>query len=167
MSDLDSVLASNRAALADFLATAERCEAVWRTPRAPGKWSPAQLSEHVARSLEEAANEVSGQPSKFPNLPFFLKPVARSMLFNRVLRTGGFPKAKTSKPFNPEAGPTSPAQARSRLEAAMTRLDEACRSRGQGEQQVRTVTFGTVTVADYARFQGIHVQHHGKQFPAT
>ena len=36
-------------------------------PRAPGKWSPSQIIEHVARSLEESANMAAGRPSKFPS----------------------------------------------------------------------------------------------------
>ncbi len=76
----DSVVDANRAAVNDFLEAATAREDVWTKPRAPGKWSPSQLVEHVARSLEESANEVRGLRSKFPNLPFFLRPVARAFL---------------------------------------------------------------------------------------
>ena len=91
MAGMDTVVEANRAAVNDLLAAAKAREAVWTEPRAPGKWSPSQLVEHVARSLEESANEVRGVRSKFPNLPFFLRPVARTLLFNRVLRKGTFP----------------------------------------------------------------------------
>ena len=167
MTDLDAVLDANRAAVREFLATAERCEAVWRTPRAPGKWSPSQITEHVARSLEEGANEVAGAPSSFPKLPAFLRPLAKTLLFNRVIRNEAFPKARTSKPFDPEAGPATPAQARVRLEAALARLDQACRTRAATDEAIRTVSFGTVKLEDYAKFQGIHVRHHGKQLPVS
>ena len=64
MADVNDVLAANRAAVIDLVAAAERSAATWTTPRAPGKWSPSQVVEHVARGLEEAANVVSGAPSK-------------------------------------------------------------------------------------------------------
>jgi len=68
---MDTVVEANRAAVNDLLAAAKAREAVWTEPRAPGKWSPSQLVEHVARSLEESANEVRGVRSKFPNCRSF------------------------------------------------------------------------------------------------
>src|SRR5919201_5214406 len=101
MTELETVLAGNRNAIRDLVAAAENAAGAWTVPRAPGKWSPSQVVEHVARSLDESANVVSGAPSKFPKLPFFLRPVARGMLFNRVSRNGAFPKARTNKAINP------------------------------------------------------------------
>jgi hypothetical protein len=54
MADVNDVLAANRAAVIDVVVAAERSAATWTTPRAPGKWSPSQVVEHVARSLEES-----------------------------------------------------------------------------------------------------------------
>src|SRR5438552_17280460 len=114
MADVNSTLAANRDAIGDLIAAAERSGGVWAVPRAPGKWSPSQVVEHVARSLDESANVVSGAPSKFPTLPFFLRPVVRAFLFNRVLRTNAFPKAKTNKAMNPASGPATPGEGRVR-----------------------------------------------------
>ena len=60
MADVNDALAANRAAVIDLVAAAERSAATWTTPRAPGKWSPSQVVEHVARGLDEAANIFSG-----------------------------------------------------------------------------------------------------------
>ena len=79
MADVNDVLAANRAAVIDLVAAAERSAATWTTPRAPGKWSPSQVVEHVARGLEEAANVVSGAPS-IPMPPAFLRPLVRLLL---------------------------------------------------------------------------------------
>src|SRR5205823_7045620 len=111
MTEVNDVLLANRAAVNELIAAAERCGPAWAVPRAPGKWSPSQIVEHVARSLDESANVVSGAPSKFPNLPFFMRPVARGFLFNRVLRNGAFPKARTNKALNPASGAATPAEA--------------------------------------------------------
>src|SRR2546422_10609082 len=132
MADVGTVLAGNRAAVDDLIAAADRTGAAWTTPRAPGKWSPSQVVEHVARSLDESANVVSGAPSKFPTLPFFLRPVVRAFLFNRVLRTNAFPKAKTNKAMNPASGPATPAEGRARLESALARFDRECRACASG-----------------------------------
>jgi hypothetical protein len=160
---MDSVLEANLAAVSDLVAAAKAREDVWTTPRAPGKWSPAQLAEHVARSLEESANEVRGVRSKFPNLPFFLRPVARTLLFNRVLRKGTFPRARTSRPFNPIAGPATLADAERRLDQAVGAFIQACRECAASDQKVASTVFGVVAIDDYARFQECHTRHHTKQ----
>src|ERR1044071_3071334 len=88
MPDLDSTLIANREAVNELAVAAERCGTVWTTPRAPGKWSPSQLVEHVARSLEESANVIAGVPSKLPTLPSFVRPLVRTLIFNRIVRPG-------------------------------------------------------------------------------
>jgi len=166
MADVNDVLAANRAAVLDLVAAAERSAATWTTPRAPGKWSPSQVVEHVARSLEESANVVSGAPSKFGTSPAFLRPLFR-LFFYRILKKGAFPKAKANKAFDPTSGPATPAQARARLEGALARFDQECRRRAASGQNVVSTGFGTVSVEDYARFQALHTRHHCKQMPGA
>src|SRR5437899_729825 len=95
----------------------ERAGTAWTSPRAPGKWSPSQIVEHVARSLEESANMAAGRPSKFPRLPGVLHPIVRGLLFKRVLRRAAFPKARTNKAMDPASGPATSAEGRTRVEA--------------------------------------------------
>jgi hypothetical protein len=163
VAELDALLQAKRAAVAALIAAAEARAATSTTPRAPGKWSPSQLVEHVARAIDESANEVTGATTRFPHLPFFLKPVARTLLFNRVLKRGAFPRARTSGAFNPETGPATPAEARQRLLQALERFNEACRARAARDSLVASVVFGTVSLADYVRFQELHTRHHTKQ----
>lgn len=165
MPDMNATLLANRDAVGDLIGAAERCSGTWAVPCAPGKWSPSQIVEHVARSLDESANVVSGAPSKFPNLPFFLRPVVRGVLFNRVLKSGVFPKAKTNKAMNPASGPATPADGRARLEAALARFDRECRACAESGGTVASATFGTVHVGDYARFIELHTRHHCRQMP--
>src|SRR5262247_3683430 len=104
MADLDSALAASREAVEHLIVSGERTGPAWVVARAPGKWSPSQIVEHVARSLEESANMAAGRPSKFPRLPAVAHPVVRGLLFKRVLRKAAFPKAKTNKAMDPAAG---------------------------------------------------------------
>src|SRR5262247_3242030 len=110
MTDLDSALAASKEAIEQLIVAGERCGPAWNAPRAPGKWSPSQIVEHVARSLEESASMAAGRPSKFPKLPAVVHPLVRGLLFKRVLRKGAFPKAKTNKAMNPESGPATAAE---------------------------------------------------------
>jgi len=163
MADINAALAASKEAIDQLGVTGERTGLAWTAPRAPGKWSPSQIVEHVARALEESANVAAGRPSKFPKLPPVLHPVVRGLLFRRVLKNAAFPKAKTNKAMNPASGPATPAEGRVRLETAHKKFDEACRQLALRGERMRTTTFGAVGVEDYVRFMEIHTRHHAKQ----
>jgi len=166
MADVNDVLAVNRAAVLDLVAAAERSAATWTMPRAPGKWSPSQVVQHVAGGLDEAANVVSGAPS-IPMPPAFLRPLAK-LYFNRILKKGVFPKGwKAHKALDPATGPATPAQARVRLEGALARFDQECRRRAASGQHLVSTGFGTVLVEDLVRFSALHTRHHCKQMPGA
>jgi hypothetical protein len=165
MSELDNSLAGLHAAVAALLATADKVRAAWKVPRAPGKWSPSQVVEHVSRIMEESAKVAAGEPSAFPTMNRLLHPVLRLFFFKRVLRKGDFPKAKAIDAMDPPFGAATPGEARVRLEGVLARYDKACRARAASGQKVANPMFGPVAVADFARFQEIHVRHHHRQLP--
>ena len=167
MAELTRSLADVRSGVDDLLAAADRASGVWMVPRAPGKWSPAQVVEHVARIMEESANVASGRPSKFPTIPFFLRPIVRVLVFKRTLWRNAFPKMKASDAFVPVAGSATPADGRVRLQGALTWFDQACRARAASGHDVASSIFGAVSVADFARFQELHVRHHVLQIPGA
>jgi len=167
MADVNDVLAANRAAVLDLVGAAERSATTWTTPRAPGKWSPSQIVEHVTRGLEEAANIISGAPSVVPMPPAFLRPLVR-LYFNRILKKGVFPNGwKAAKAMDPASGPATAAAARVRLEGAFARFDQECRRRASSGQHVVSTYFGTVSVEDLVRFNAMHTRHHCKQMPGA
>ncbi|MCA9783416.1 MAG: DUF1569 domain-containing protein [Candidatus Cloacimonetes bacterium] len=163
MADLNQSLAENRRILRELLDTIRACETNWNQPAAPGKWSPAQITEHLARSLEESALVVRGTKNSFPVLPAFLRPVIR-LFFLRILRKERLPRARTSRAFNPVTGSATAAAGAARLEAALLTLEQDCRTRVAGGLQVHSGIFGTVGVGDFARFQGLHMRHHHAQY---
>jgi len=163
MADINTALAASKEAIDQLIMAGERTGPAWTAARAPGKWSPSQIVEHVARSLEESANMAAGRPSKFPKLPGVVHPIVRGLLFKRVLRKAAFPKAKTNKAMDPASGPATPAEGRIRLEMAHQKFDEACRQTAAHGESLRTTIFGAVPVEDYVRFMELHTRHHGKQ----
>lgn len=166
MADINDVLAANHAAVLDLVAAAERSAATWTTPRAPGKWSPSQVVEHVTRGLEEGANVLSGAPS-IPFPPAFLRPLFK-LYFNRILKKGVFPKGfKAHKAMNAATGPATPAQARVRLEGALARFDQECLRLVASGQHVVSSAFGKVSLEDLVRFSELHTRHHCKQMPGA
>ena len=167
MPDIDRPLAELRAAVGELVAATERAGASWTKPRAPGKWSPSQVVEHVARIMEESANVADGRPSRFPTMHFLLRPILRILFFKRTLRRNEFPKMKAIDAFVPIAGPGTPADGRDRLQGALALFDKACRARAASGQKVASTIFGGVPVADFARFQELHVRHHIMQMPGA
>jgi hypothetical protein len=163
MVDINTALNSSKDAIQQLILAGESTTTAWTSPRATGKWSPSQIVEHVARSLEESANMAAGRPSKFPKFPAVVQPIVRGLLFKRVLRKAAFPKARTSSAMNPVSGPATSAEGRVRLETAHQKFDEACRQAASRGEQIRTTIFGAVLVEDYVRFMELHTRHHGKQ----
>ena len=88
MADIDTALAASRDAIQRLIMSGERTGPAWTAARAPGKWSPSQIVEHVARSLEESANMATGRPSKFPKLPAVIHPLVRSLCLLERMRAG-------------------------------------------------------------------------------
>ena len=80
--------------------------------------------------------------------------------FQRVLRRNSFLTLKTAPPFDPASGSPTPGQGRVRVEQALTRFEAACRGREASGTEVSSTIFGDVSVADFARFQELHVRHH-------
>lgn len=167
MADLEAALAAARSAAADVAAAGERAESVWTEPRAPGKWSPSQVIEHVSRTLEESAKSVQEAPSAFPSMPGFVRPIARTLFFRRTLKKGGFSKAKTFPAFDPKEGPPTPAEGRARLERAFDEFARACHERSATTPDMVSTVFGTVSMAEYIRFQELHLRHHQMQIPGA
>jgi len=169
MADIDTALAANRDAVDQMIRAGEQSGADWSAPRAPGKWSPSQVVEHIARGLDEGANMVAGRPSKVPMPPAVVRPlvslIARFM-FKRVLRKAAFPSGfKAHKTMNPASGPATPAEGRIRLETAYQEFDEACRQIAANGRPV-TTHFGSVLIQDFVRFNELHTRHHSKQMAA-
>ena len=164
MADIDTALAASRDAVDQMIRAGEQSGAAWNAPRAPGKWSPSQIVEHIARGLDEAANVAAGRPS-LPMPPAMVRLIAR-FFFKRVLRKAAFPTGfKAHKAMNPASGPATPADGRIRLEKAHQEWDEVCR-RIAADGRPTTTGFGSVPVEDLVRYSELHARHHNKQMAA-
>jgi hypothetical protein len=162
VSDIESALISSRHAADQLIATAVSSGCAWDAPCAPGKWSPSQIVEHVARSYEASANVAAGQPSAFPTIPALLHPLLR-IVFRRILRRGVLPKGRTTKAMNPVTSAANPADGRTRLTTAHERFEAACRAVAAGGTPIKTPMFGAVAVEDFVRFMELHTRHHNRQ----
>ena len=146
MSDVNRSLAESRDALDRLIAAGVGSGPRWTTPRAPGKWSPSQIVEDVARALEESAKNIKGEPSAFPSLRGFVRPVIRGLFFNRILKKNAFINGKTNKAMNPIAGPPTADDGRTRLEQLFFEL-----IRRQGREEARDLHVEQIRRAGHSR----------------
>ena len=156
----------HRQALAALQATAESLpEAHWDAPRAPGKWSPAQIVEHVRLTCRTIQSELEGRGGMRVRTGWLRQRVLRLLLVPRILRTRTFPKgAPAVRELRPQAdlrlerGQTLDAlreQAAS-LVAAMAAADPAT-------MKVTHPFFGRLDPLQGLELATVHVQHHRAQ----
>ena len=164
MTEIETQIADNRAAVNEFIATARGIDATrWATPRAEGAWSPAQIAEHLAIVYEYNRKVVTGTAGK--GAPGFLQPLARWFIVTRTLKAGRFTrKGRTPAIFQPSATPAAAADVLARLTTAVTGMESDIRSgHPEGRHSVRHPFFGTLKTIDYLRLQAIHARHHRSQ----
>ena len=170
MTEIETQIADNRAAIDEFIAAARALDASrWAAPRADGAWSPAQIAEHLAIVYEYNRTVATGDaPSPIPwLLRPVLQPVARHFIVDSTLKAGRFTrKGRAPGFFRPSADPPPPATVLARLAAAVGAFEAALRSRHpESRQTLAHPIFGTLPTADWIRLQAIHARHHRAQLP--
>ena len=165
MSNVTPTIVDNREAVDAFI-TAARAVApsAWTAPRAPGKWSPGQVTEHVAITYEISRAILNGKFSG-RSAPRPLRPLIRVLFLKPALKTGRFKKgAKAPAPFQPTASPAGISDLAARLRGAAAAFEADVETAAQqGRTTLDHPFFGRIALADYARLQAIHTRHHSQQ----
>ena len=164
---LDDAVRRNREALSRFVTAVEGLSAdEWRTPVAPGKWSPAQIAEHLALTADEARQVLRGT-SSLPRLPAPVRPLVRWIVL-RSVRTGKFPRGgKAAKAFTPSGASAERAQALQRLRTSADAFEaEFAAAARAGRTKLAHPAFGALDLVAYMLFNALHVRHHTAHIPA-
>jgi DinB family protein len=165
MTELETRIADNRAAIDEFVATARGVDpGKWAVPRAEGAWSPGQVVEHLALTYEYNRKVVLGTAEGLPfPLRLFLKPLLRRIVIDNTLKAGRFTrKGRAPAPFRPGPTPPPPADAIARLMKAVSGLEADLRSRPRSDT-IEHPVFGTIRTVDWMQVQAIHARHHRSQ----
>jgi len=164
MTELETAIAENRAAVEEFVARARAVDtAKWTAARGEGQWSPAQVAEHLAIVYEYNRKVVTGAAAK--SAPGFLRPLLRWFIVVRTLKAGRFTrKGRAPAIFQPSATPAAAPDVLARLTAAVKGFENDIRSgHPEGRHTVAHPFFGTLKTIDYLRLQAIHARHHRSQ----
>src|SRR5689334_3566845 len=98
-----------------FATAAEAVEPeAWDRPRAEGKWSPAQITDHLIRTYDVLLREIAGGGGMKVRTRLWMRLLLRLTYMPRILRTGRFP---AQAPAPPEIRPSkTPPDQRSGVE---------------------------------------------------
>jgi hypothetical protein len=166
MADADVVIASHRRAVSAFVDAARAVPpSQWAMPRAPGKWSPGQVTEHVALSYEQSGRMLHGSFTG-PAKPWYQQLLARWLGLPSLLKRGDFGKGPFQAPdfIRPSASPPPSDILLARLEAAAHDLEATLAGAASGGRvSVDHPVFGRLPLADLIRFLVIHTNHHRPQ----
>lgn len=155
--------AEHRTALQSFIeATHDVPPELWHSPLGPDRWTPAQVTEHVALSYEFLVAELAGGPSlrlragpiKRRFLRWFLLP---HMLFHRT-----FPRtARSPRELLPGDIGVAQLDAASRVSSSAHRFEHELRS--DPRARITHPFFGAVGSRVALRFLALHTEYHARQ----
>ncbi len=163
---LDHALAAQRAAADAFTAAALGVsDGGWNVPRAPGKWSPAQVTDHVGIATRVARDAIAGKAG-MGGIPGFLRWLPRRLFFDKVLARGFPVKGKGPAAFAPAHEPKPRAELIAQIEREVAGMERDARAAAaNGVTTFEHTFFGRLAIADYVMFNALHFDHHREQLP--
>lgn len=162
----DVALASHDVAVTTFVAAVRRVPAAaWHTPYAPGKWTPAEESLHVALSYEMAVVALATGATMEPRVTPARARLLRLVLLPVIFRTDWFPTGARAprevRPPESSARALTPDAVVSRLESAGRQLRASIRSASRDFRFIHAY-FGELTAHDAVRMLSAHTRHHAR-----
>jgi hypothetical protein len=162
----ESVLASHAAAADAYCRAARSIDAAaWRTPVAPGKWSPAEITEHLNQIYDVVLDQLRGGPGLQIRTGSFVRWMLRRLALRRIMRRREIP-VRVSAPA--EATPLhvtdSQAEAVARMRTLAGELErEVTARRAEPGAHLTHHLFGSFDLLPAVDFVAIHIEHHCRQ----
>lgn len=171
MSALSEVTRLNQTVTATILGKGSAIPADrWTTPRASGKWSPAQVVEHLTKSYEGHRDMASGRVPA-GNVSVVKQWIARTIFLPKLFKLGDFPanrQLKSPEFILPSDLPIPRQELLTRFEIAAKGLEaDLQRLETEGKDRVMHPFFGPLKLADFLHFVAIHARHHEPQIVAA
>jgi hypothetical protein len=162
----DAALAAHDVAVTAFVAEVRRVPAgAWHAPYAPGKWTPAEESLHVALSYEMGvaalATGATMQPRVTPARARLLRLVLLPVIFRTDWFATGARAPREVRPPESSARELTPDAVVARLEDAAQRMRESIRGASQDFRFMHAY-FGGLPAHDAVRMLSAHTRHHAR-----
>lgn len=157
------------AALDAFVARAAAVETgAWNARAAEGKWTPAQVVEHVRLTYDIAVRELEGGGGLRVRTSWWLRPLLRLTYLRNILASGRVPQgARAPREARPGDGPFDQAATLAALRASSQQFVALLEPVWHRNGAVLTHhIFGRLGAREAFRFMAVHTGHHTQQLPA-
>lgn len=160
------VTARHDAAVESFVAGARAVPAErWERPIGEGKWTPAQITQHVLQTYEVLISELRTGEGLTVRTGWATRQVLRLVVLRPIMWLRRIPSgAKAPRPIRPREDGLDQAAAVARLEAVVCEFNsEIVASRDRTNARLTHHLFGSVDTVDGLDFVAVHTEHHGRQ----
>lgn len=166
---LDELLTDHRAAVHDFVARANAIEdSGWLTPRAEGKWTPAQETRHLILTYEAFSRDLRGESAIALRGTPLKRLLWRAIGLSSILWRKRIPVAvRAPREVRPEWEAAPRHELIPRLEARAREFDTLL-ERAWLHEPKRRVThplLGSLSLEHSIRFHSVHTRHHAAFLP--
>lgn len=156
-------------AAADLARAAERVPPdKWLAPREEGKWSPAEIVEHLSLAYDVFLRELGGGAGMQIRTKLWQRIYLRLLLVPRLLRGEPFPAgARAPREIRPANPSPDQAAAVASFRDRAARFDAATDTaqRSGSRLKLTHAYFGSASLDDAVLLCARHVQHHRQQLP--
>ena len=161
-----NAIQGHRSAVAAYVGSASRIDdRAWRAPVGPGKWTPAQITEHLARTYQVSLEQIRGWQGLKLRSSFLVRKIVRLVFLARIFRTRRLPRgARAPREIRPADPQTPRATALERLGALSEEFEREMSARRSDEKlRLTHHLFGDIKPLQGVDFIAIHIEHHGRQ----
>lgn len=162
-------LAAHRRTLEEFIDAAARVDAsAWNASRAPEKWTPAQVVEHVRLSYVMVHDELEGRGGFRVRTSWWKQRLMQWTHLRRILRTGRMPAGVPAvREIRPPGGPYVQAELLAALRADGERfLNQMATLGAESRVTVSHPFLGTLHLLEGVNLSTHHMRHHQMQLHA-
>jgi hypothetical protein len=160
--------ASHREAVALFVSRAHQVpEEHWKTARVPGKWSPAEIAEHLSLTYQHLMSELRGGPPARVKGSRLFRFAVRYRFLPKLLRDGTIPAGvRAPREVRPDRQAEDREAGLERFQALSVEFEEEITlRRASGGGVLTHPYFGTLDPDRGIRFVDVHIRHHTRQLP--
>jgi uncharacterized damage-inducible protein DinB len=138
----------------------------WSRSRGDGRWSPAEVTEHLSLAFDAAVRQMAGGERMAPRAGTVMQALLRWFLLPHIVFHRSFPlRARAPREIRPTSSDSDPGSAMDRF-AAKAEAFEAAIAELAARERRRTLEhpyFGRITPLQMLRFSTAHVEHHRRQ----
>ena len=164
--DWETLRRDHRTSVDAFLQAAQTIDASrWSLPRAEGKWSPAEVAEHIRLAYEALLKELGGKGGMKIKTSWWQRALLNLIFKPRLLATGSFPAGvRAPREARPGAVLGDRTETLAAIRSMSEEFDEKMHQAAQnGGARLTHPYFGRVKADEVMRFCAVHNEHHRKQ----